>query len=134
MSCGIVSCFYACLFVNITKMRLFMSIHHVKNDKRKSEPTDCQQICQRSVGSLVPKLFHKHHDGNVRCCLISVMINKRRQSINAPDTASVYVLVSGHTSTSSVSIIRQIAMDETANISMDSLDSLDNYPFCPESP
>jgi len=61
-------------------------------------------------------------------------LNNRRQSIYAPDTASVYVLVSGHTSTSSVSIIRQIAMNETANISMDSLDSLDNYPFSPESP
>ena len=32
--CGIVSCFYACLFVNITKMRLFMFIHLIKIDNK----------------------------------------------------------------------------------------------------
>ena len=34
--------FYACLFVNITKMRLFMFIHLVKIDNRTSKPTDFQ--------------------------------------------------------------------------------------------
>ena len=45
----------------------YQSIHLIKIDNETIKPTDYQQLCQRSVGLLVPKLCHRHHDGNIRC-------------------------------------------------------------------
>ena len=44
-----------------------MHNHLIKIDNETSKPTDFQQLCQRSVGLLVPKLCHRCYDGNIRC-------------------------------------------------------------------